>query len=47
MKKFKELEILCKPLVEFLRKNCCPYDHIVISKDSIKIVNETSSIPIN
>lgn len=44
MGKFKELEMMCKPLVEFMKKNCNPYDHIVISNDSIKIINETSSI---
>lgn len=46
MGKFNELKILCQPLVEFMKKNCNPYDHIVISKDSIKVVNETSSIPV-
>lgn len=42
----KELELLCKPLIEFIHKNCNPYDHIVVSGDSIKIVNETAGIPI-
>ncbi len=46
MERNEELEALCKPIVEFLNKNCCPYDYIVISTDSIKIVNETTSIPV-
>lgn len=46
MERSEELEALCKPIVEFLNKNCCPYDHIVISSASIKIVNETESIPV-
>ena len=41
-----ELQTLCKPLIEFMKKQCNPYDHIVISADSIKIANETLSIPI-
>lgn len=44
--KHDEIEALCKPLVDFLNKNCCPYDHIVISADSVKIVNESASIPV-
>lgn len=47
MEKIKELEMLCKPLVEFLRENGCPYDHIVVSTDSVKIVNETANTPVN
>ncbi len=46
MDNLKELELLCKPLVEFMRKNCSPYDHIVVSQDSIKVINETAGIPI-
>lgn len=46
MARNEELEALCEPIVGFLNKNCCPYDHVVISTDSIKIVNETTSIPV-
>lgn len=43
--KFNELKELCKPLVEFLNKNCDPHTKVEVSMDFIKVVSEKLSIP--
>lgn len=43
--KMKELEKASKPLVDFVNKNCCPHDIIVIQQGNIQIFNGEMSIP--
>lgn len=41
----KQIESLCKPIVEVLN-NYCPYTKVIISMDSIKVETTEISIPI-
>lgn len=43
--KMKELEKASKPLVEFVNKNCCPHDIIIIQQGNVQIFNGEMSIP--
>ncbi len=41
-----ELEVLSKPIVEYLRKNYNPHVVIVITYDNVLVSENTMSIPI-
>ena len=45
--KMDKLEELCKPIAEYLRNNCCPYDSIVITDSQIRLVSDKIGIPVN
>ena len=42
----EELERVCKPVVEYMKKNCSPHETIVITDEQFKIVADTIVIPI-
>ena len=44
--KVEELQKLCEPLIEYIKKNYHPYTEIAVSMDFIKIRSENLSIPI-
>lgn len=44
-KKMEELKKASKPLVDFVNKNCCPHDIIVIQQGNVQIFNGEMSIP--
>lgn len=44
-KKMTELEKASKPLIDFINKNCCPHDIIIIQQGSVQILNGEMSIP--
>ena len=44
-KKEEELEVLAKPLVNFLRDNCHPYTTILITDERVAVVETVLSIP--
>lgn len=41
----EELEQVCKPVVEYMKKNCSPHETIVITDEQFKIVADTIVIP--
>ncbi|WP_187620210.1 hypothetical protein [Selenomonas ruminis] len=43
----EELERVCKPVVEYMKKNCSPHETIVITDEQFKIVADTIVIPVN
>lgn len=43
----KELEILCKPLVEYMNKRYSPHDTLIITGEYVKIVQDKIGIPFN
>ena len=43
--KMKELEKASKPLVDFVNKECCPHDIIIIQQGNVQIFNGEISIP--
>ena len=43
----EELERVCKPVVEYMKKNCSPHETIVITDEQFKIVADTIVIPAN
>lgn len=43
--KVEELQKLCEPLIEYIKKNYHPYTEIAVSMDFIKIRSENLSIP--
>lgn len=45
MSEIKKLENLAKPLVEYLEKNHHPYTTIIITVDSVKVVEDVMSVP--
>lgn len=47
MEKIKELEVLCKPIVEYLNSNYNPNCSVVISTGNIKLVSAEICIPLN
>ncbi len=46
MEKIKELEVISKPIIDFIKNNYNPHTTVVISEDSIKVVSDEISIPI-
>lgn len=46
-KQMVELDILAVPLVKFLQENGNPHQTIVITSESIKLVSDEYSIPVN
>lgn len=47
IKDTEELKHLCKPLVEYLRKNCDPYTEVHITDSEIKVATVDCGIPLN
>lgn len=47
IKNMTELKAMCKPLMEYLQKNCDPYVEIHISTDDIKVTSTECFIPKN
>lgn len=45
-KEFKDLEVACKPIIDYLRKNYNPYTSVVITDSQIKLVEDLAGIPI-
>lgn len=46
-REIEELEKLCTPLVEYLKKKYDPYCNVIISDHDIKLVSTRIGIPIN
>lgn len=46
MGNFDELELIAKPIIEYIKKNYNPHTSIVISEESIKVVADEIYIPI-
>lgn len=46
-KEIIELKALCKPIVDYMKKNCSPHDTLIITDEQFKIVSDTISVPIN
>ncbi|ENK0558927.1 hypothetical protein HYH85_18060 [Clostridium botulinum] len=46
-REIEDLEKLCIPIVEYLKKNYKPYCNIIISDHDIKLVATRIGIPIN
>lgn len=44
--KIQELEQISKPIVEFLKANYNPHTTVIISENSIKVVNDEICIPL-
>ena len=42
----EEFKKVCLPVVEFLQKNCCPHDTVVIKYGQFKIVSDEISFPV-
>lgn len=40
-----ELKELCKPISDYLKKNCDPYCTVIIADQSVKLVRDQISIP--
>ena len=47
MDKIKELEILCKPIVEYLKEYNDPYTNIIITDSNIRVTRDVIGIPNN
>ena len=47
MDKVKELEVLCKPIVEYLKENYDPYANIIITDSNIRITRDIEGMPHN
>jgi len=43
--KLSEFEIICKPVVEFLRKNYNPHSRVIISDDRAELLSGEIGIP--
>ncbi|MHC1683456.1 MAG: hypothetical protein AB6733_10950 [Clostridiaceae bacterium] len=44
--KIKLLEEVCRPVVDFLKKNYDPYTTIIIAESQIKLVRDEIGIPV-
>jgi len=44
--RLKEVEKLCIPLVQFLRKNYDPHTEIIVSTDFVKVSQELLGVPV-
>lgn len=47
MDKIKEIEVLCKPVLEYLNNNYNPHCSVIVSIGSIKVVSTEICIPLN
>lgn len=41
----REFERICKPIFEFLAKNCDPHQSVIIDNDYARIVSDNIGIP--
>jgi len=46
IKDLKDLEIACKPIVDYLKENYNPYTSVVITDTQIKLVEDLAGIPV-
>ncbi|CEN81382.1 Uncharacterised protein [[Clostridium] sordellii] len=47
MDKIKELEVLCKPIVKYLKEKYDPYVNIIITDSNIRVTRDITGIPHN
>lgn len=47
MDKLKEIEELCKPVADYLKRNYAPYCSIIISDNQVKLTREELGIPVS
>jgi len=45
-KELEELEELTKPVIEWLNKNCDPYESVVVTCDEVQVVGIHAGIPL-
>lgn len=41
----KQLAELCRPIVDFLQKNCTPHETVVITDSGFKMVSDVAGMP--
>ena len=41
--KIIELKNICKPIIDYMKKNCSPHDTLIITDEQFKIVSDTIS----
>ncbi|MFR1708963.1 MAG: hypothetical protein ACLSV2_08695 [Clostridium sp.] len=46
IKEFKDLEMACKPIIDYLNENYNPYTSVVITSSEIKLVEDLAGIPV-
>jgi len=46
IKDLKDLEIACKPIVDYLKENYNPYTSVIITDTQIKLVEDLAGIPV-
>ncbi len=46
IKEFKDLEMACKPIIDYLKENYNPYTSVVITNSEIKLVEDLAGIPV-
>jgi len=46
IKDLKDLEVTCKPIVDYLIENYNPYTSVVITDTQIKLVEDLAGIPV-
>ena len=42
----KKIELIARPLIDFIKQNYNPHTSIVINEDSIKVVTDEINIPL-
>lgn len=46
IKEFKDLEMACKPIIDYLNENYNPYTSVGITSSEIKLVEDLAGIPV-
>lgn len=41
----EEFKQVCTPVVDFIKKNCCPHDTIIITGEQFKLVSDEIGCP--
>ena len=44
-KEFEDLKRICEPVVQYLRENYDPHTQIVVTYDSVKVMQEEIGVP--
>lgn len=42
----EDLENITKPVIEWIKKHCNPYESVIITCDEIKVISVDSGIPL-
>ncbi|WP_297967563.1 hypothetical protein [uncultured Anaerovibrio sp.] len=46
LEQMNEFKQVCSPVVDFIKKNCCPHDTVIITSEQFKIISDEVVFPV-